>query len=197
MSRKQKVSIYLRIRLDGKQRYCPAVWESKKRLKDHHCLVADVEEHRPDGVYYLRYRVNGKQVWESVEGVGHNVLNLRAQRLGLRVSCFTKVREEVALRRGQMASDPLAHATCGSRNDPKGSLCQQRPSHPKSSLIRLRFSRNPLHRQMAKRRPSYATNVAKLSPASYHAPRLSVRSRFCRRLQDNGQDHRRSDWQVC
>ncbi len=64
MSRKQKVSIYLRIRLDGKQRYCPAVWESKKRLKDHHCLVGSVEEHRPDGVYYLRYRVNGKQVWK-------------------------------------------------------------------------------------------------------------------------------------
>jgi excisionase family DNA binding protein len=68
MSRKEKVSVDLRVRLDGKQPSHPAVWESKKRLKDHICLVGDAEEHRPDGVYYLRYRVNGKQVWESVEG---------------------------------------------------------------------------------------------------------------------------------
>jgi len=35
-----KVCVYIRIRLtDGSQPYCPAIWESKKRLRPHWCLV--------------------------------------------------------------------------------------------------------------------------------------------------------------
>ena len=62
-----KVSIYLRIRQpDGKQPYCPAVWENKKNLKPHWCLVQRLPEHHPEGTYHLRYRVKGKRVWESL-----------------------------------------------------------------------------------------------------------------------------------
>jgi integrase/recombinase XerD len=63
----QKVSVYIRIRLtDGSQPYCPAIWESKKRLRPHWCLVRGTPEHHPEGTYHLRYRVNGKPVWEKV-----------------------------------------------------------------------------------------------------------------------------------
>ena len=63
----QKVSVYIRIRLtDGSQPYCPAIWESKKRLRPHWCLVRGKPEHHPEGVYHVRYRVNGKPVWEKV-----------------------------------------------------------------------------------------------------------------------------------
>jgi integrase len=63
----QKVSVYIRIRLtDGSQPYCPAIWESKKRLRPHWCLVRGKPEHHPEGVYHVRYRFNGKPVWEKV-----------------------------------------------------------------------------------------------------------------------------------
>jgi hypothetical protein len=63
----QKVSVYIRIRLtDGSQPYCPAIWESKKRLRPHWCLVRGKPEHHPEGVYHVRYRVNGKPIWEKV-----------------------------------------------------------------------------------------------------------------------------------
>ena len=63
----QKVSVYIRIRLtDGSQPYCPAIWESKKRLRPHWCLVHGKPEHHPEGVYHVRYRINGKPIWEKV-----------------------------------------------------------------------------------------------------------------------------------
>jgi hypothetical protein len=63
----QRVSVYIRIRLaDGSQPCCPAIWESKKRLRPHWCLVHGTPEHHPGGVYHVRYRVNGKPVWEKV-----------------------------------------------------------------------------------------------------------------------------------
>jgi hypothetical protein len=61
------VSVYSRIRLtDGSQPYCPAIWETKKRLKPHWCLVHGTPEHHPEGIYHVRYRVNGKPIWEKV-----------------------------------------------------------------------------------------------------------------------------------
>jgi hypothetical protein len=63
----QQVSVYIRIRTaEGKQPYCPAIWESKKRLRPHWCLVRGKPEHHPEGTYHVRYRVNGKPVWEKV-----------------------------------------------------------------------------------------------------------------------------------
>ncbi len=52
MSRKPKVSVYLRIRLDGKQRYHAAVWDSKKRLKDHICHVGDATANNTPTSWY-------------------------------------------------------------------------------------------------------------------------------------------------
>jgi integrase/recombinase XerD len=79
--RKQRVSVYIRIRRpDGSQPYCPAVWQNKKMLKPHSCLVAGVEEHHPEGTYYLRYRVNSKQVWEQAGDNPDGVAGLRKDR---------------------------------------------------------------------------------------------------------------------
>src|ERR1035438_6834816 len=48
----QKVSVYIRIRTaEGKQPYCKAIWETKKRLKPHWCLVHGTPEHHPEGIY--------------------------------------------------------------------------------------------------------------------------------------------------
>lgn len=74
-----KVSINLRIRTaDGKQPYCPVVWEGKriKKLKPGWCVVNGVEEFHPEGVYHLSYYVGDKR---KQEGVGkHAVLAQRA-----------------------------------------------------------------------------------------------------------------------
>ncbi|MGB7602096.1 MAG: site-specific integrase [Candidatus Sulfotelmatobacter sp.] len=80
--RKQKVSIYIRIRKpDGGQPYCPAVWLNKKALKPNWCLVDGAEEHHPEDTYYLRYRVNGKQVWEHAGDNPDEVVRLRLGRI--------------------------------------------------------------------------------------------------------------------
>jgi hypothetical protein len=77
-----KVSIYLRIRQpDGKQPYCPAIWETKKTLRPHWCLVQRVPEHHSEGTYHLRYRVYGKRVWESAGDDPISAVSLRDSRL--------------------------------------------------------------------------------------------------------------------
>jgi len=63
----QKVSVYIRIRLaDDSQPHCRAIWESKKNLRPHWCLVRGTPEHHREGIYHVRYRVYGKPVWEKV-----------------------------------------------------------------------------------------------------------------------------------
>lgn len=64
-----KVSINLRIRTaDGKQPYCPVVWEGKriKKLKPGWCVVKGAEEFHPEGVYHLSFYVGDKRKQESV-----------------------------------------------------------------------------------------------------------------------------------
>jgi integrase/recombinase XerD len=82
VAKKPAVSIYIRIRTaDGKQRYCPAIWESRhKKLKMGWCNVKGVPEFHPGSSYHLRYSLNGVPKWESVEGDGTYVLDLRATR---------------------------------------------------------------------------------------------------------------------
>lgn len=80
--KKQKVSVYIRIRQGVRQPYCPALWESKKALKSHWCLVRGAEEHHPEGAYYLRYRINGKPVWEHAGDNPQEVAHLRLDRAG-------------------------------------------------------------------------------------------------------------------
>src|SRR5947209_3524884 len=65
--KKLKVSIFVRIREEGKQRYVPPVWLTKTVLKPGWAFVAPGKpEHRPEGSYALRYLWKGKQRWESV-----------------------------------------------------------------------------------------------------------------------------------
>ncbi|MGH9636033.1 MAG: tyrosine-type recombinase/integrase, partial [Candidatus Angelobacter sp.] len=65
--KKLKVSVFARIRDNGKQRYVPAVWRNKKELKQGWAMVAPGKpEHRPESSYALRYTFGGKQRWEGI-----------------------------------------------------------------------------------------------------------------------------------
>ena len=65
--KKLKVSIFVRIREEGKQRYVPPVWFTKTVLKPGWAFVAPGKpEHRPEASYALRYLYKGKQRWEGV-----------------------------------------------------------------------------------------------------------------------------------
>ena len=62
-----KPKLYLRFRTpDGRQPYCPVVYDSKSRLRTFWCLVSGVPEHHPEGVYYHRFKRDGKWVWMSL-----------------------------------------------------------------------------------------------------------------------------------
>jgi hypothetical protein len=65
--RKSKNRLYLRFRTpDGKQSpYCPALFDSKSRIRSFWCLVKGVEEH-PEGTYYRRIKRDGRWAWESL-----------------------------------------------------------------------------------------------------------------------------------
>jgi len=79
--RQQEVGLYIRIRTtNGKQSYCRPVWLNKRELKDGWAFVAGKPEHRPEGVYHLRYTVNGKRVWEKVGKDSHKALQAWANR---------------------------------------------------------------------------------------------------------------------
>jgi integrase/recombinase XerD len=64
----RKEKLYLRFRQpDGKQSpYCPAVFDSKSRLRPFRCLVHGTEELHPEATYYRRVKRAGKWAWESL-----------------------------------------------------------------------------------------------------------------------------------
>ena len=66
--RKLKASLYLRFRMPGEKQspYCPALYDSKSRIRPFWCLVNGVPEHHPEATYYKRVRREGKWEWESV-----------------------------------------------------------------------------------------------------------------------------------
>jgi hypothetical protein len=76
--RKSKPSLYLRFRTpDGKQSpYCPALYDSKSRIRPFWCLVKGVEEQHNDGTYYRRAKRDGKWKWESL---GHDANDAAAR----------------------------------------------------------------------------------------------------------------------
>ena len=64
---RRKPKLYLRFRTpDGKQPYCPVVYDSKSRLRPFWCLVNGIPEHHPEGVYYHRFKRDRKWVWMSL-----------------------------------------------------------------------------------------------------------------------------------
>lgn len=62
-----KVHLYIRVRLsNGTRQYVDPVYAANGKLKPLYALVAGNREHHPEGVYHLRYLLNGKRIWESV-----------------------------------------------------------------------------------------------------------------------------------
>lgn len=71
---RNKANLYLRYRTpDGKQSpYCPAVYDTKNRLRQFVCMVNGVEERHPEGSYYLRYKKDdGKWGWKALGTDAH------------------------------------------------------------------------------------------------------------------------------
>lgn len=53
-------TLYIRITTaDGRKSYCKPVYLSKGRLKSQYAMVNGEPEHHPEGVYYLRFGVDG------------------------------------------------------------------------------------------------------------------------------------------
>jgi len=79
MARKPKVKLYLRFRTqEGKQSpYCPAVYDSKSRIRNFWCLVNGKPEFHPNGYYYQRVKRDTKEKWESL-GTDPNAASSKA-----------------------------------------------------------------------------------------------------------------------
>jgi len=71
--RKPKANLYLRFRSpDRKQSpYCPALYDSKSRIRPFWCLVRGTPEHHPEATYYMRVKRVGKWTWESLGTDAH------------------------------------------------------------------------------------------------------------------------------
>jgi hypothetical protein len=71
--RKSKGKLYLRFRApDGKQSpYCPAIYDSKSRIRPFWCLVKGTPEHHPEGYYYQRVKREGTEKWQSLDTDPH------------------------------------------------------------------------------------------------------------------------------
>jgi integrase/recombinase XerD len=71
------------------------IWETRKRLRDHWCLVQGTPEHHPEGTYQVRYRVNGKRTWEGAGDDPERAVSLRDSRLwqlkNHRSDCFQRL----------------------------------------------------------------------------------------------------------
>ncbi len=79
--KKLKVSIFIRIRQDGKQRYVPPVWLNKKELKQGWAMVQPGRpEHRPEGSYALRFMFKSRQRWEGVGQSASEAIHARDSR---------------------------------------------------------------------------------------------------------------------
>jgi hypothetical protein len=77
--------LWLRIKTkSGNGTFCPAVL--KKNL---YGLIDDKATYFPQGVYYLRYSVNGRRTWERIGGEVFSAENKRKIRKGeLRLNTF-------------------------------------------------------------------------------------------------------------
>jgi integrase/recombinase XerD len=82
MSKSKLVGLYLRYRTpEGKQSPCrPVAWDAKKRLRPGWCLVAGVVEQHSECTYHLRYKKDGKWLWESVGDDPVVAMDLRSSR---------------------------------------------------------------------------------------------------------------------
>src|ERR1700730_3902177 len=79
---KKLVALYLRYKtLEGKQStYRPVLYDAKKRLRPGWCMVAGVAEQHSECTYHLRYKKDGKWMWESVGDDPNNAMTQRSSR---------------------------------------------------------------------------------------------------------------------
>jgi hypothetical protein len=68
MRHKARPKLYRMFRqLDGKQSpYCPAVFDTKSRIRNFWCLVKGTPEFHPDGYYYQPVKRDGKWAWVAL-----------------------------------------------------------------------------------------------------------------------------------
>jgi|SRR5665213_1403289 len=92
--RSSPVSLYLRIRsAEGGWFYARSVTASNGRIRPLHALIDGIPIHRAEGVYHLRYRVDGKRIWQPIGSdaslaqiaLQRKTLELQAINLGLAV----------------------------------------------------------------------------------------------------------------
>jgi integrase len=73
----RKVSLWLRVRVEGKQRYLPAV------AQKHFVALVDGKPQKFEaGSYHLRYEVDGRRIWERVDGTVFKAASKRKIREG-------------------------------------------------------------------------------------------------------------------
>ena len=60
-----KIRLYIRIRTaDGRSFFADPVWNKNRTLKAGY--AAPDSNHHPEGIYYLRFLLNGKRVWQAI-----------------------------------------------------------------------------------------------------------------------------------
>jgi hypothetical protein len=80
---KSKVGLYLRYRTpENKQSpYRAVAWDAKKRVRPGWCVVNGIAEQHTDVTYHLRYKSEGKWVWEAVGSDANSASSGRAARI--------------------------------------------------------------------------------------------------------------------
>jgi integrase/recombinase XerD len=79
--RQSKVTLLIRIRTaDGRQPYCKPVWLNRNELKPLWAFVNGKPEHRPEGVYHLRYTYKGQRRWETLGKSAETSFSTRNER---------------------------------------------------------------------------------------------------------------------
>src|SRR5258707_531524 len=92
--RSSPVSLYLRVRSpEGGWLYARSVTASNGRIRPLHALIDGKPVYRDEGVYHLRYSLDGKRIWQAVGSdaslaqvaLQRKTLELQAVNLGLAV----------------------------------------------------------------------------------------------------------------
>jgi hypothetical protein len=84
--RSSPVTVYLRVRLaEGGWLYARSVTASNGRIRPLHVLIEGKPVYRAESVYYLRYSLDGKRIWQPV-GSDASLAQVAFQRKALECS---------------------------------------------------------------------------------------------------------------
>jgi len=145
------VALYLRYRTpEGKQStYRPVLYDAKKRLRPGWCMVSGVAEHHRECTYHLRYKKDGKWLWESVGDDPNHAMTQRSSR-----SYHEAVNAAIAEK---------APATIVAAQEPD---------------MKLSAVSSPGKFRVDEEVKTYLTNCEKLAPRSHQAYRLTLMDLF-------------------